>query len=46
MRILEFNKGPDLDAKDARDRELKENMFRDSLNIIFNNVNETNFEEL
>ena len=47
LRFLEFNKGPDLDAKDCRDRELKESMFRDSLKIIFNNnLVETNFEEI
>lgn len=39
LKIIEFNKGPDLDAKDHRDKELKDNMFKDSLKIVFANDN-------
>jgi hypothetical protein len=32
--IMEINKGPDLSAKDDRDRELKENMVEDMLALV------------
>ena len=46
LKILEFNKGPDLDAKDERDKQLKENMFKDSLKLLFNNDSNVNFDEI
>ena len=33
-QIMEFNKGPDLDAKDERDKELKQNMVKDMLKVL------------
>ena len=47
LKILEFNKGPDLDAKSDRDRQLKDDMFADSLKIVLkNDLKSTKFEEL
>lgn len=47
VKILEFNKGPDLNAKDARDKALKDQMVKDSLEIVFNNnITDTQFQEL
>lgn len=50
LKILEVNKGPDLGAKDGRDGELKQKMFNESLDILFDEYNKSdessNFEKI
>ena len=45
-KILEFNKGPDLTAKDTRDQTLKTKMVKDSNNIVFGGKGLGDFEEI
>ena len=43
---MEINKGPDLSAKDGRDRELKMNLATDilkSVGLVSNNLSSNNF---
>jgi hypothetical protein len=46
LRIFEFNKGPDLGAKDGRDKMLKDRMFDDSLKVVLNESDFHNFDEV
>lgn len=38
VKIMEINKGPSLDYKDLRDKELKVRLMSDMINIVFNNI--------
>ena len=46
LKIIEVNKGPDLRAKDSRDKQIKEDMISDVYNIVFNKLFNSKFEEL
>ena len=43
MKIMEFNKGPDMSFKDNRDGEVKKKLNKDIFNLLgLYNYNETN----
>ena len=43
--LMEINKGPDLNAKDERDKKVKKTVQEDIFKII-ENINENNFEKI